>query len=393
MARVRSAPPWAVALLVTALALGWQWLIVEGYFAGQWSALFVAGDRMPQAPAAVAESTYLFPHSFGYDGQFYHAMAHDPLDLRGTDRYLDAPHIRYPRILLPALSYALGRLIGVDRAYRTLELMFLFLGVCCTGAWATGRGKSAWWAALFVLVPGVFISLERQLVDLPLCALLTAAILSLDRAIDRSCDKLGWLALACMGLVREMGLVAIAGFALADARERRFARAAAWLTAALPGVLWTAYVILHIPQKSTAVTTHIPILPILAALTHFRLYPFGAGLTLVLNVLDVVALAGLVLSYALGLTFGLRDKGKAIVSSTGLVLALFGIVASGAGIVDYDEAYSFARQAGPLLTVQLFQAIDTGSMILLLPLAMILPRSLALDASLSWRAVLGLLRQ
>lgn len=391
MVRVRSVP---VALLITVLALGWQWLIVAGYFGGQWSALFVAGDRMPEAPVAAAESTYLFPHSFGYDGQLYHAIAHDPLDLRGTDRYLDAPHVRYPRILLPALSYALGRLMGVDRAYRTLELLFLFLGVYSTGAWAAGRGKSAWWGALFVLNPAVFISLERQLVDLPLCALLAAAILCLDRAIERRCHKLGWLALAwfalaSMGLVREMGLVAIAGFALAAARERRFARAAVWLTAALPGVLWTAYVFLHIRQDAAAVSAHIPILPILAAVTHFRSYPFAARLTLVLNVLDVVALVGLILSYALGL---LRQD-KTIVSSTGLLLALFGIAASGAGIVDYNDAYSFARQAGPLLTVQLFQAIDSGSLILLLPLAMVLPRSLAPNASMSWRAVLGLLRR
>ena len=36
----------------------------------------------------------------GYDGQLYHAIAHGPLDLAGTDRFIDAPYIRYSRILL-----------------------------------------------------------------------------------------------------------------------------------------------------------------------------------------------------------------------------------------------------------------------------------------------------
>lgn len=49
----------------------------------------------------------------------------------------------------------------------------------------------------FLALPGVFISLEKQLADLPLCALLAAAIVSLDREQKRAC----WVSLALTGLV------------------------------------------------------------------------------------------------------------------------------------------------------------------------------------------------
>ena len=146
--------PWQTALVVTALTLAWQALVVHGYFHGHWSALFFTGDRFTQSQPVRAESTYVLPRSDGYDGQFYHAIAHDPLDLGGADRFIDAPHIRYSRILLPALSYALGggRLLWIDRVYRGLELMFLFLGVYCASSWAKDRNRSAWWGAAFVLL-------------------------------------------------------------------------------------------------------------------------------------------------------------------------------------------------------------------------------------------------
>src|SRR5215471_4571163 len=131
--RKRSVRPWHVASLAVGVAFVWQALVVHGYFHGRWSALFITGDRFSQSPPVRAESTYLLPDSSGFDGQFYHSIAHDPFDLRGTDRYIDAAKIRYLRILLPALSYALGgsRLFWVDRAYRALELAFLFLGAVC----------------------------------------------------------------------------------------------------------------------------------------------------------------------------------------------------------------------------------------------------------------------
>src|ERR1051325_6140340 len=98
------ARPWQAGLAGAAIALGWQWLVVAGYFHGQWSALFVTGDRFEQSPQGRAERTYVLSGSFGYDGQLYHTIAHDPLDLHYTQEFLDAPQARYSRILIPGLS-------------------------------------------------------------------------------------------------------------------------------------------------------------------------------------------------------------------------------------------------------------------------------------------------
>ena len=177
---------WHVGVVCVSLAFVWQWLVVAGEFHGQWSALFLAGDRFEQSAAVKAEGSYVFAHSDGYDGQTYHAIAHDPLDLYGTDRYVDSPHVRYPRILIPGLSYVLGlgRLFWIDRAYRGFELLSVFLGATCLSKLAEKAGRSRWWGMVFLAVPAVFFSLERMLTDLPLCALILAALWSAEEQRD-----------------------------------------------------------------------------------------------------------------------------------------------------------------------------------------------------------------
>ena len=48
------------------------------------------------------------PESRGFDGQFYHYMAHDPLLTHGMAGAVDLPRLRYGRILVPALAYAVA---------------------------------------------------------------------------------------------------------------------------------------------------------------------------------------------------------------------------------------------------------------------------------------------
>ena len=67
---------------------------------------------------------------------------------------------------------------------------------------------------------------------------------------------------------------------------------------------------------------------------------------------------------------------------------MFGIAVS--GIFDSNDTYSYGRQVSPLLLVQCFQSLDSGKLLVLAPLAMILPRSLVPNASMTLRAVVGL---
>ena len=53
-------------------------------------------------PEIEAENLVRFTGTIGYDGQWYHLMAHDPLMKRNYQIYMDHPALRYPRILMPA---------------------------------------------------------------------------------------------------------------------------------------------------------------------------------------------------------------------------------------------------------------------------------------------------
>src|SRR5437016_405076 len=110
-----------VVALVCTLGLGvWQALTVHFSYGGNWTALYCTGALFKPAPAALqSENIYLFPNSSGYDGQMYHYIAHDPFLSRGFSANIDAPRIRYRRILVPALAFllALGRDGAIDIAY------------------------------------------------------------------------------------------------------------------------------------------------------------------------------------------------------------------------------------------------------------------------------------
>jgi hypothetical protein len=369
-----------VALAAMLAALVWQWLIAAQYFGGHWSALFVAGDRFAQSDPVKAEGSYVLPGSYGYDGQLYHEIAHDPLDLHATAGFLDEPQVRYSRILVPGLSYVLGlgRLFWVDRAYRALELASVLLGVYCVGALA----GSSWWGAAFLALPGVFISLERMLPDLPLAALIAAALLALERGRLLWC----WIALAAAALDREMGLIAIAAIAGWAAWHKQFARALGLASAAAPAAAWAVYVDLRIPSADASMlfTVGLPFSSILKALTHLQEYPFGPAASAVLHTLDVLAITGAVAALTAGLW--IWRSGKSALALLTVCFAVFGILLTGTAI-QFEDVYSFARTSSPLFLGELLWAARTRNPVWVLPLAMVLPRSIVPIASMTARAL------
>jgi hypothetical protein len=71
--------PFHAGLLSMLLHAAMMWFTAGVYHDGSWSALFCAGALRPQPPSLSGENTYLFQNATGYDGQFYHYMAHDPM--------------------------------------------------------------------------------------------------------------------------------------------------------------------------------------------------------------------------------------------------------------------------------------------------------------------------
>ena len=84
----------AVGALFLLLALAGQSALVYRCYQGNWTGLFLTGDHREVPPQLAAENIYLFEGSTGYDGQYYHYIAHDPFRQRGLSEWVDVPGTR-----------------------------------------------------------------------------------------------------------------------------------------------------------------------------------------------------------------------------------------------------------------------------------------------------------
>jgi hypothetical protein len=168
----RFAKPAVFAALTVLAVWTWMALDVQFNFRGQWSALFLSGAYSPPPPS-LASSTYEFQHSYGYDGQYYRYVAHDPLFRKGIARYVDGPNVRYERILIPGLAAILsfGQDRFTDAAYIAVVLGFIYLGALWLGQFAVVNGSHPAWACVFGLLPATLITTQRMTVDVALTAL------------------------------------------------------------------------------------------------------------------------------------------------------------------------------------------------------------------------------
>ena len=109
-----------MAVLCVLAVFAWQALAVHYNYGGNWTGLYCIGSRFAQAPG-LTERLWLFPDAYGYDGQFYHLIAHDPWQKRGFDRFVDNPRMRFRRILLPGLAHLSAG--GRDRYVDAVALL------------------------------------------------------------------------------------------------------------------------------------------------------------------------------------------------------------------------------------------------------------------------------
>ena len=93
-------------------AVSWEVLNIAFLYAGNPTGLFYTGSKTLLPPALTGGHTYRVNDEVGYDGQFYHLIAHDPLNRRGFISFVDNPRLRWRRIGVPALA-ALFALAGM----------------------------------------------------------------------------------------------------------------------------------------------------------------------------------------------------------------------------------------------------------------------------------------
>ena len=204
---------------------------------------FPAAGHIYELPQIQEAGHFDHPHSGGYDGQFYAALAVDPLvrDAR-IDQAVDDPPYRARRILFSWIAYALGggqpaRILQV----AALENVVLWLVLAwLLWRWIPPTGARAFvlWAGT-LLAHGTLMSVRYALPDGLSLLLVAVAVL----AIERGRPIVAGALLGLATLARETAVLAAGMFAGAlqrGARSWRSAAAAGALTV-LPLALWIDY--------------------------------------------------------------------------------------------------------------------------------------------------------
>ena len=357
--------------MVSALTVfAWTATRIHYAFNGNWTALFCTGAIFP-VPPDLAAGTYSFEGG-GYDGQFYRYLAHDPFLRKGYARYVDAPQLRFRRVLVPLAAYllAFGRPAWIDGAYIAVEMLFVALGVYWCARLLSRRGRSPLWGLLFLAVPATLASFDRMLVDGPLVALFAGFLLYCE---ERRWTRV-WVLAMLAALTRETGLLLGAALVTDRLWHRDWRRAAWSASSAVPAGAWYAYLAMRLPHEWPVLRFAVPGWGILRRMFWLRPYP-GPHLQLWLRVADFLAVLGLLLCLVLTVRWLLGLGVSAVTVSAGLFAALALVLGSLPGYM--EEAFGFSRPVSPLLLWILIEAVSRRKWAALAP-----PLLLSLSVSL-----------
>ncbi len=359
------------------LVLTWQWATVTVNDRGNWTALFCTGSMRGVPPSLASEDIYQFQGSTGYDGQVYHYVAHDPF-LRNPElkSYVDAPRVRYRRILVPGLAWlaAFGQAEWIDRAYIFTSLLWMGLGIFWSCELCAGLGLPMAWGLGFLLLPAALISIDRLVTDGALTALTAGFAWYCKRPSWRL-----WLVLVAAALVREIGWFLTAGYCGYLLFERQWRQALRYSLACVPAAVWYWYVASRTVPFSM-VTGSLSFSGILRTIAHPVRYPAGVPLVAIVKIGDQLALAGMLLAFAAPLILVLAYRCVEPEVLTALCFAMTGIgrqtltLLSTIRTDEWAHVYDFGRIYTPLFFLLAVQGLRKRSLIGLLPWLLMVPR-------------------
>lgn len=336
-------------------------------YGGNWTALFCTGGRQRLPPLVVSENIYLFTDSTGFDGQFYHYIAHDPFLQSDLKDYVDNPRYRYRRLLVPLLAYALawGHSAFIDRTYALVCLLSIGLGLYWSCRFAQDVGLASAWGLVFLAIPAIPITLDRLVVDAGLAALTAAFIYYSRPTSGRPTWKL-FVVFVCCALTRETGFLLVLAYCAYLALRRELRMAGVFLLSAAPAIAWYSYV-----QVKTQALSYgfgmVPFSVLWRVLAHPWNYPPGTPFVDAVVAADYLALAGVLLAFGLALLWFMRAPTDPLC----IVAALF---ATTVALFQWQSVYDFGRVYSPLLLCLTAIGAEQRNPWLLLPIAMLLPR-------------------
>ena len=207
-------------------------------FGGDPRGLLFLGERFYHPPA-LADIPRV--GRFGYDGQFYAALAADPF-LRSpeTVKALDAPAYRATRILVPMLAWlvSLGRPAVAVVAYQGLCWVLSILAIATVAAWLRREGGSPWWALGLAANAGLVTAMFRTTLDGAAVCLVVATLWLARTGRHREAVAAG----AAGNLCRETSCVVPLALALHELAGGRYRRALGYAVVPLvPALAWQAY--------------------------------------------------------------------------------------------------------------------------------------------------------
>jgi hypothetical protein len=178
---------------------------------------------------------------YGYDGQFYAALATDPF-LRSPDtvKALDAPGYRASRILIPVLAWcaALGNPRGAIVAYQVLSWTLSVLAVAVVALWLRDERRSPWWGLALVASAGLVTAIFRSTQDGAAVFLIVATLWLAQRQADGGALGAGSAASLC----RDTGYLAPLAVGIHELLARRHLWALLYAVVPLvPLLAWQAY--------------------------------------------------------------------------------------------------------------------------------------------------------
>lgn len=323
---------------------------MAGNYQGQWTGLFYTGSKVLLPEDLGADHTYRVNDETGYDAQYYHLIAHDPLIRRNFASYIDNPRLRWRRIGVPGLAalLAAGSDRYVDSAYIAIEMVFVLLGTFWLSRYAQGQELHAAWGFAFLLIPAVLVSLDRMTVDLPLAALCLGFVWH-GAHLDTVPGPSRWpvyAILAAASLVRETGMVLVLAWCAYSALRRDWRAVGIGAVCALPALAWWAYVQAHTVPDGTAWLSRYPFSGIIERTLQGIHHPTSTPWLRTAASLEDVALTGIWLAL-LAAFYLLGARRWGLIEIACLAFAVF---AAFLGRLDiWESAYATGRTMSPLL--------------------------------------------
>jgi hypothetical protein len=191
------------------------------------------------AAARAIEPGFRTIHPGAYDGQFYWAIAVDPLATGELHSDLDKPSYRYGHPLYGWLGWFLSgdRARAAPAALAAIGLGSMFAAATIASLLGLAGGGTGWEGLFVALNPGLLGAAAGDLAE-PLGAALMLGALA---AYRRGRHAVLWVCLALLPLAKEPLLLVVSAFVAWEVVQRRPRAAAILSTAALPALAWWTY--------------------------------------------------------------------------------------------------------------------------------------------------------